>query len=85
MSIRRFIAKTPFLRPVVLHLLRWMARDTSLTNPWTGSRIYLNSFRHKGYWFFGKEREAGTMARFAELIRPGDTVVEVGGHIGFIT
>ena len=85
MSIRRLIAKTPFLRPIALRVLRWMARDTHLCNPWTGDSVYLNTFRHKGYWFFGKDRERRTMERFAQLARPGSTIIEVGGHIGFIT
>lgn len=31
------------------------------------------------------ERERETMQFFSRLIREGDTVIEVGGHIGFIT
>lgn len=85
MNIKRAIASLPFVRPLFLRLLRATARDVRLTNPWTSDRLVLNSFRHKGYWYFGKDREAATMARFGELIQPGATVIEVGGHIGFIT
>ena len=56
-----------------------------MMNPWSGNQITLNTFKHKGYWYFGKERERRTMERFSQLVRPGDTVLEVGGHIGFIS
>jgi FkbM family methyltransferase len=45
----------------------------------------LNSFRHKGYWYHGKKREAETMQAFSNLIGSGERIVEVGGHIGYIT
>lgn len=44
----------------------------------------LHSFKHKGYWFFGRKREQQTMDLLPRLIRPTDQVIEVGGHIGYI-
>jgi len=67
-------------------LLKATAFDLSIAHPWVPpSRFRLNSFRHKGYWYHGKSRELRTMQLFAKLIRPNDTVAEVGGHIGFIS
>jgi FkbM family methyltransferase len=85
MSLKHYISALPVVRPLFLQLLRLTARDVSLKNPWTGDSLLLNTFRHKGYWYFGKERESQTMERFRQLIKPGATVVEIGGHIGFIT
>ncbi len=59
--------------------------DITIHNPFTKDRLRLHSFRHKGYWYHGRRREAASMALFAELIIPGDSVAEVGGHIGYIT
>jgi len=47
--------------------------------------MLLHSFRHKGYWFHGRHREQTTMEFFRRAIRSGDTVVEVGGHIGYMS
>ncbi len=58
--------------------------DITIRHHHTGDAVRLHSFRHKGYWWYGKKREAETMALFAKLIRPGDTVFDVGGHIGYV-
>ncbi|HBK82768.1 MAG TPA: hypothetical protein DDZ41_04090, partial [Flavobacterium sp.] len=44
-----------------------------------------HSFKHKGYWFHGKNRERKTMELFAKLIRENDTIFDIGGHIGYVT
>jgi len=52
---------------------------------WLNRKIRINLFAHKGYWFHGRRREADEMRAVRVLISPGDSVVEVGGHIGYIT
>jgi FkbM family methyltransferase len=84
MSFRKNIASIPFIRRAVIGVLKFFGRDITLTNGWTGDRIRLNTYLHKGYWLFGKSREAETMHAFKRLVRAGDTVIEVGGHIGYI-
>lgn len=59
--------------------------DVTIRNPHTQDRLRLHSFRHKGYWFHGRRREAASMALFARLVSTGDRVAEVGGHIGFVS
>jgi FkbM family methyltransferase len=59
--------------------------DISIRHHYTGNRIKLHSFMHKGYWFYGKRRERETMELFGRLLRPGDAVMEIGGHIGYIS
>jgi hypothetical protein len=84
-AIREVASKVPILRPLVIGLL-WLTRaDIRITNPWTKHSLFLNSFHHKGYWFFRKVRENATMRMLAKCITPGDTVLEIGGHIGFIS
>jgi FkbM family methyltransferase len=59
--------------------------DVTIRHHHTGEPFLLHSFRHKGYWFHGRRRERATMAAFAGLVRPGDCVLEAGGHIGYVT
>jgi len=59
--------------------------DVTIRHHWTGDPVRLHSFKHKGYWWHGKRREQETIEGFQRLIRPGDTVFEVGGHIGYLS
>lgn len=85
MSLRQALAKVPALRRSVMATLRLLERDILVKNQWTGDRLRINSYRHRTYWYYGRGRENANMALFARLVRMGDTVLEVGGHIGFIT
>jgi FkbM family methyltransferase len=81
------LARVPGLRRLALSAL-WLARGVDITigHPWANrAPVRLNLFRHKGFWFHGRRREAATMAAFARLVRPGDTVFDVGAHIGWIS
>lgn len=74
------------LRRYLMPILKATSFDFSMSHHWVPEiRFRLNSFRHKGYWFHGRRREMETMRLFREIIRPGDVVVEVGGHIGYIS
>ena len=73
------------LRRLVLPLLKIFNRDIFISHPWTNDRVRLSLFEHKGYWFHGKNRENDEMLAFGRLIQPGACVIEVGGHIGFIS
>lgn len=80
------IQNVSWLRRLALPILQICAVDFTMAHPWnTGVRVYLNSFRHKGYWWHRKRREGPTMELFSRLVEPGDKIVEVGGHIGFIS
>ncbi|HAX79709.1 MAG TPA: hypothetical protein DCY88_28710 [Cyanobacteria bacterium UBA11372] len=59
--------------------------NITINHHWTGERLLLHSFKHKGYWFYGKNRERKTMELAAKLIRENDTIVEIGGHIGYLS
>jgi FkbM family methyltransferase len=74
------------LRRVVLPMLkRFNPGDIRIRHHYTGARLRLHAYRHKGYWFHGRQREESTMEFFRTVLRPGDTVLEVGGHIGYIS
>lgn len=75
-----------FLRRAGIPLLKFFAFDIKIKHHHIKNiRISLNTFQHKGYWFHGKQRESKTMLLFKDLINLGDTIVEVGGHIGYIS
>ncbi len=53
----------PWLRAIALPLLRQLDRPLTITNSYAGMPLYLPSYTHKGYWYYGKTREAATMRR----------------------
>jgi FkbM family methyltransferase len=74
------------LRKIVLPLMKRFSFDFTIGHHWLpGARVYLSLFQHKGYWYHGRARERETMEAFARLIPRGGTVIEVGGHIGYIS
>lgn len=76
----------PLLRRIVLPLLKAIDFDMQYTHPWlTGEKIKLSLFKHKGYWYHGKRREERSMILFKKIIQPDDSIIEIGGHIGFIS
>jgi FkbM family methyltransferase len=79
------VQRSPIRRTVLRVLERVNPGDISIRHHWTGDAIRVHSFRHKGYWWSGKNREFQTVLRFQEMISPGDVVIEVGGHIGYFS
>lgn len=73
------------LRRFVLPVLKWLSRDVHIRHHFTGDRFRLHSYLHKGYWYHGKNRERHSLEICQQAIRPGDTVIEVGGHIGYLS
>jgi FkbM family methyltransferase len=73
------------LRRIVLPILKWLSRDITIRHHFTGDRFLLHSYLHKGYWYHGKNRERRSLDICQQAIRPGDTVIEVGGHIGYLS
>jgi len=74
------------LRRILLPVLQRLSPgDIHLCHHWTGERFVLDAFKHKSYWYHGKRREQATMLLFADLIERGDRVIEIGGHIGYLS
>lgn len=81
------LARVQALRRLVFPILKAFGSfDISIRHHWRPEfRLRLNCYKHRGYWFKGRNREREVMEAIAALARPGDTVVEVGGHIGYVT
>lgn len=78
--------KIKFLRKLIMPAFKKLNPGTiSIKHHYTGSKFYLDAFMHKGYWFHGKNREKKTMEFFRKFINQDDIVIEVGGHIGYIS
>jgi FkbM family methyltransferase len=74
------------VRHVGLKVLKIFGRDIHLTHHWVPNHpVRLHSYRHKGYWWKGRKREEESMLASQRLLRPGDTAIEVGGHIGYLS
>jgi FkbM family methyltransferase len=84
-EIKSTLAALPVIRQAVLKVLKFLERDIAIENPYTNDRLQLNLYRHKSYWYFRKGREREIMEKFRQLIPVGSIVIEIGGHIGFIT
>lgn len=72
------------LRNLGLPILKRLDRDITIKHPYTGDNVRLSLYKHKGYWYYGADRERETMELFQRIVTPGWNVVEVGGHIGFV-
>lgn len=83
--LRAALASSRILRSVAFPLMRQFDFPITIKNPFSDLRFHLLSFTHKGYWFYGRYRERDSMARCARQIRQGDSVFEVGGHIGYLS
>ena len=57
--------------------------EITVKHHWSGDRIRLHSFQHKGYWFHGRNRKRNVMEAFGRLITTGECVFDLGGHIGY--
>ncbi|MBN2477077.1 MAG: FkbM family methyltransferase [Pirellulales bacterium] len=79
------VHKSRILRRVFLPLLaRFNPGDITIRHHYTGDRIRIHSYHHKGYWFHGRQREAATMQLFRRFLSEGATVLDVGGHTGYV-
>lgn len=78
--------QSPILRKLILPILEKINLGSiTIKHHFTKQPFYLHSFKHKGYWYHGKNREKDTIALFNKLISKNETVIEVGGHIGYFS
>jgi FkbM family methyltransferase len=73
------------IRFIALQFLKNLNFNFTIRHHYTGFKFYLNSYTHKGYWFYGKKRELNTVMLFKKLITHNNVVLEIGGHIGYFT
>jgi FkbM family methyltransferase len=73
------------LRKLALPLLRIVGNiDVSIRHHYTPDKVRLNLFTHKGYWFHRRHRAEAAMRSLAMFVGKGQTVIDVGGHIGYV-
>lgn len=86
MTLTKRLAGIPLVRPFVLRVLNRLGdRDITVKHGWTGDRLFVHMFRHRGYWFHGRSREAAEMRLAAQLARDCELVVDVGAHVGYLS
>jgi FkbM family methyltransferase len=73
------------IRMIVLKVLKLTALDLQITHHYTKYDFLLNTYNHKGYWYFGAKREEDTVKLFKSWIHKDDYVLEIGGHIGYFS
>jgi FkbM family methyltransferase len=61
------------------------ALDIQITHHYTKYDFLLNTYNHKGYWYFGAKREEDTVKLFKSWINKDNYVLEIGGHIGYFS
>ena len=59
--------------------------NITIKHPETAMPLYIHSFKHKVFWFHGKNYEKNSADLFKLLIGTNQTVIEIGAHIGYFT
>lgn len=83
--LRSSIARSHFLRKLCFPIFSRFDFKIRIRHDLTGRDFYLRSWLHKGYWFYGLHREKDEIDRIRDLVNKGDTVLEIGSHIGYLT
>jgi FkbM family methyltransferase len=82
-ALARLAKRTWIRRLVIPALSRVNPGNIVVNHHWTGDKVFLHSYRHKGYWFYGKSRERDEMLALKRLVTPSDTIFDIGAHIGY--
>ena len=83
--MRKNIAEMTILRKFMFPILRRLNFEYGWKHDITLRKLYLETWLHKGYWYYGSQRESSEVKMFSKLINKGDCVFEIGGHIGYVT
>lgn len=83
--MKKKIAEIDILRKVMFPILRKFNFEYGWKHDVTLRKLYLETWFHKGYWFYGSQRESSELKMFRRLISKGDCIFEIGGHIGYVT
>ena len=74
-----------YLRKAALKILKVTAFDIKIKHHYTKKSFLLNTYNHKGYWYYGARREQNTIKLFQSWIKPNQYVLEIGAHIGYFS
>ena len=83
MIIREKIANIKILRKLFIPILRLFDIEIKINHDITNRLLNLKSWSHRGYWYYGQFREINEINFYKKFVNNGDTVLEVGGHIGY--
>lgn len=81
---KKFLVNLRILRSILIPVLKTLNFEFRWKHDLTNKPFYLQSYYHKGYWFYGQDREKDELYFFQKLISKGDSVLEVGTHIGYL-
>jgi FkbM family methyltransferase len=84
-SLMTRISLMRWLRKPALRLLKRVNFDFEIKHHWVGSAFLVNAYQHKGYWYHGRKREQESIDLCYKFIKSTDTVIEAGGHIGYLS
>lgn len=84
-NLKIFLVNLSILRSILIPVLKKLNFEFRWKHDLTNKPFYLESYYHKGYWFYGQNREKDELYFFQKLIGKGDSVLEVGTHIGYLT
>lgn len=59
--------------------------DIKIKHDVTRRKFQLKFWSHRGYWYYGKYRESKEIDFYKKFIKNGFNVLEVGGHIGYVS
>ena len=79
------LANIKFLRIMILPILKLFNTEIKITHHYSFKRFHLMLWDHKGYWFYGKDRENSEMVFLNKIIEKDFSILEIGAHIGYLT
>jgi FkbM family methyltransferase len=85
LGVKRSLASMAIARRIILPVLRVLNITIIWRHDITRRKMKIKLFSHKGYWYYGANREIDELNLFKRLVARGGCVLEVGGHIGYVT
>jgi FkbM family methyltransferase len=85
MIYREKIANIKILRKLFIPILSLFDIEIKIKHDITNRLLYLKSWSHRGYWYYGQFREINEINFYKKFVNNGDTVLDVGGHIGYVS
>tara|TARA_B100000242_G_scaffold240725_1_gene180798 strand:- start:603 stop:1397 length:795 start_codon:yes stop_codon:yes gene_type:complete len=83
--MKKIIADIKLFRKIFFPIFSKINFEITIKHDVTNRKLSILTWDHKGYWYYGREREKSELSMFKRLINEGDNVLEVGGHIGYVT
>ena len=83
--MKRFIASLSILRLLFIPILKFFNFSFKWKHDITRRDFFLETYYHKGYWYYGKARELKELKFLNENVKEGDIILEVGAHIGYLS